>query len=105
MLGLGLTGFSLARHLVAHGATVRVADTRATPPFAAKLAAALPGVKVAAGPFAAHTFAGADLVVLCTPMSTYAGIGANARIGQGTGSVGAITIQSSSRIAAYRPCA
>jgi len=64
VLGLGLTGFSLARHLAAHGATVRVADTRATPPFAANLAAALPGIKVAAGPFTAHTFAGADLVAI-----------------------------------------
>ena len=42
VLGLGLTGYSLARHLAARGADVRVADTRATPPFAAKLAAALP---------------------------------------------------------------
>jgi UDP-N-acetylmuramoylalanine--D-glutamate ligase len=64
VLGLGLTGFSLARHLAAHGATVRVADTRATPPFAANLAAALPNVEVAAGPFTAHTFAGADLVAI-----------------------------------------
>jgi UDP-N-acetylmuramoylalanine--D-glutamate ligase len=64
VLGLGLTGFSLARHLAAHGANVRVADTRATPPFAGKLAAALPGIEVAAGPFTAHTFAGADLVAI-----------------------------------------
>src|SRR4029078_9181007 len=28
VLGLGLTGFSLARHLAANGAAVRVADTR-----------------------------------------------------------------------------
>jgi len=64
VLGLGLTGFSLARHLAAHGAKVRVADTRATPPFAGNLAAALPGIEVAAGPFTAHTFAGADLVAI-----------------------------------------
>jgi UDP-N-acetylmuramoylalanine--D-glutamate ligase len=64
VLGLGLTGFSLARHLAAHGAAVRVADTRATPPFAANLAAALPGIKVAAGPFTTHTFAGADLIAI-----------------------------------------
>ena len=43
---------------------MRVADTRATPPFAGKLAAALPGIEVAAGPFTAHTFAGADLVAI-----------------------------------------
>ncbi|HSC97407.1 MAG TPA: hypothetical protein VLI21_00780, partial [Casimicrobiaceae bacterium] len=34
VLGCGLTGFSLARHLAAGGAAVTVADTRAAPPFA-----------------------------------------------------------------------
>jgi len=64
VLGLGLTGFSLARHLAARGAKVRVADTRAAPPFAAKLAAALPDVRVATGPFTTATFVGADLVAI-----------------------------------------
>ena len=61
MLGLGLTGYTLARHLAARGANVRVADTRPAPPFAAKLAAALPDVPLVTGPFTAATFAGADL--------------------------------------------
>jgi UDP-N-acetylmuramoylalanine--D-glutamate ligase len=64
VLGLGLTGFSLARFLAARGATVRVADTRPEPPFAAKLAAALPGVALETGPFTPATFAGADLVAI-----------------------------------------
>ncbi len=64
VLGLGLTGYSLARHLAARGAFVRVADTRTAPPFAAKLAAALPDVPFAAGPFGAETFAGADLIAI-----------------------------------------
>jgi UDP-N-acetylmuramoylalanine--D-glutamate ligase len=64
VLGLGLTGFSLARHLVAGGARVRVADTRAAPPFAADLAATLPGVPLAAGAFDAATFAGTDLIAI-----------------------------------------
>ena len=64
VLGLGLTGYSLARHLAAHGATVRVADTRPAPPFAAKLAAALPNVRVATGPFTTATFAGVDLIAI-----------------------------------------
>ena len=64
VLGLGLTGYSLARHLAARGANVRVADTRPAPPFAAKLAAALPDVPVATGPFTAATFDGADLVAI-----------------------------------------
>ena len=64
VLGLGLTGYSLARHLAANGASVRVADTREKPPFAAKLAAALPRVKVAAGPIGSATLAGADLIAI-----------------------------------------
>ena len=38
VLGLGITGLSLVRHLRAHGARVRVADTRPEPPLAAMLA-------------------------------------------------------------------
>jgi UDP-N-acetylmuramoylalanine--D-glutamate ligase len=64
VLGLGLTGYTLARHLAAGGATVRVADTRGQPPFAAKLAAALPRVSLATGPLSAATFAGADLIAI-----------------------------------------
>jgi len=64
VLGLGLTGLTLARHLARHGATVRVADTRAAPPNAEALAAALPDVKVEHGPFSASTFAGADLIAI-----------------------------------------
>jgi UDP-N-acetylmuramoylalanine--D-glutamate ligase len=64
VLGLGLTGYSLARHLSANGARVRVADTRAKPPFAAKLAAALPHVTVTSGPIDEATLAGADLIAI-----------------------------------------
>jgi len=64
VLGLGLTGFSLARHLAAHGAQVRIADTRPAPPFADRLAAALPDVPVATGPLDESTFAAADLIAI-----------------------------------------
>ncbi len=64
VLGLGLTGFSLARHLAAQGATVRIADTRPAPPFADRLRAMLPDVRVASGPFGAATVAGADLIAI-----------------------------------------
>src|SRR5204863_4023523 len=64
VLGLGLTGFSLARHLAANGAAVRVVDTRAKPPFAAKLATALPHVKVTTGPIDDAMLAGADLIAI-----------------------------------------
>ena len=43
---------------------MRVADTRAEPPRAAELAAALPGVPLTTGPFTDATFAGADLIAI-----------------------------------------
>ena len=46
VLGAGLTGLSLARYLVAQGARVRVADTRAAAPLAAELAMMLPAVRL-----------------------------------------------------------
>jgi UDP-N-acetylmuramoylalanine--D-glutamate ligase len=64
VLGLGLTGLSLARYLVREGARVRVADTRAAPPNAARLAAELPDVPLETGPLADATFAGADLIAI-----------------------------------------
>jgi UDP-N-acetylmuramoylalanine--D-glutamate ligase len=64
VLGLGLTGFSLARHLVAHGARVRVTDTRPAPPFADRLRAACPGVAVTIGPITERTLADADLIAI-----------------------------------------
>ncbi|MET0204566.1 MAG: Mur ligase family protein, partial [Casimicrobiaceae bacterium] len=64
VLGLGLTGLTLARYLARHGARVRVADTRAEPPNAAALSAALPQVPLETGPFSASTFAGADLIAI-----------------------------------------
>ncbi|MFO1396239.1 MAG: UDP-N-acetylmuramoyl-L-alanine--D-glutamate ligase [Burkholderiales bacterium] len=64
VLGLGLTGLSLARYLVREGARVRVADTRAAPPGASDLAHELPQVPLASGPFDAATFAGVDLIAI-----------------------------------------
>ena len=64
VLGLGLTGLSLARYLSRHGANVRVADTRALPPHAAELASLRPGVPLTTGPLTADTLAGADLIAI-----------------------------------------
>ena len=64
VLGLGMTGLSLARYLARHGAQVRVADTRSDPPNRAALAAALPDVRLEAGEFSEESFAGADLVAI-----------------------------------------
>ena len=59
VLGAGLTGASLVRYLVREGAQVRVADTRADPPFARDLP-----VPVVSGAFTDATFAGADMIAI-----------------------------------------
>jgi len=64
VLGLGATGMSLVRWLSRRGAQVRVADTRADPPFAATLAAEFPGLALDSGPFSPSTFAGADMIAI-----------------------------------------
>jgi UDP-N-acetylmuramoylalanine--D-glutamate ligase len=64
VLGLGDTGLSIAKWAARGGATVRVADTRASPPRLEDLRAALPSVAVACGPFRDDSFDGVDLVAL-----------------------------------------
>ena len=64
VLGLGDTGLSMARWLTRRGARVRVADSRAAPPHAQRLARELPGVPLATGAFGAATLEGADLVAI-----------------------------------------
>ncbi|HWC45074.1 MAG TPA: UDP-N-acetylmuramoyl-L-alanine--D-glutamate ligase, partial [Casimicrobiaceae bacterium] len=64
VLGLGMTGLSLARHLVKHGAHVRVADTRDDPPNRDALARSLPHVELLTGDFSDSTFAGADMIAI-----------------------------------------
>lgn len=64
VLGLGDTGWSMTRWLARHGADVRVADTRADPPHAARLARELPQIPLAAGAFGEATLRGADLVAI-----------------------------------------
>lgn len=64
VLGLGDTGLSMARWLARRGAGVRVADSRAEPPHAARLARELPQVPIATGAFRESTLHGADLVAI-----------------------------------------
>src|SRR5207248_8458145 len=62
-------GLSLARHLTRHGASVRVSDTRASPPGATELKRELPDVAIETGPFSASTFDGADLIAISPGLS------------------------------------
>ena len=64
VLGLGDTGLSCARWLAARGARVAVADTRAAPPHAGRLAVWLPEVPLYSGPFDDARLQAAELLVL-----------------------------------------
>jgi UDP-N-acetylmuramoylalanine--D-glutamate ligase len=71
VLGLGQTGLSMVRHLVRHGARVRVADTRVAPPHANDLMADFTGVPLETGPLSDATFRGADLIAISPGVSQY----------------------------------
>jgi len=64
VLGLGDTGLSCARWLAARGAQVSVADTRAAPPHAARLAEWLPEVPLYTGPFDDAGLQSTDMLVV-----------------------------------------
>ncbi len=64
VVGLGESGLAMAKWLHRQGAHVRVADSRDNPPNLEALACVAPTAEVIAGPFAAATFAGIDLVAL-----------------------------------------
>ncbi|HTS21590.1 MAG TPA: UDP-N-acetylmuramoyl-L-alanine--D-glutamate ligase [Casimicrobiaceae bacterium] len=69
VLGLGVTGLSAARWASGRGARVRVADTRETPPGAARLRVELPRVALATGPIDDARLAGADMIVISPGLS------------------------------------
>jgi UDP-N-acetylmuramoylalanine--D-glutamate ligase len=63
VLGLGLTGISSLRWLARRGATLRVADSRDSPPFLAEVQKDHPGLEVHLGAFREESLAGVDTVV------------------------------------------
>jgi len=69
VLGLGMTGLSVARWAHGRGARVAVADTRAEPPRVRELRAELPDVAVATGAITDATLAGADLIAISPGLS------------------------------------
>ena len=64
VLGLGDTGLACARWLAARGAQVSVADSRAAPPHAGRLAELLPQVPLFAGAFDDARLRAAELLVV-----------------------------------------
>jgi len=69
VLGLGKSGLAMARWLNARGASVRVADSRETAPFAAQLKGELPAVVLHSGTFRAESFAEVDLIAISPGVS------------------------------------
>ena len=64
VLGLGVSGLSMARWLHHRGAHVRVADTRAAPPCGAQLRRELPSVPVVTGTLRPESFHDVDLIAI-----------------------------------------
>ncbi len=69
VLGLGDTGLSCVRWLLARGAAVSVADSREHPPNARILRETLPDIALHAGPFRDAVLQAADLLVLSPGLS------------------------------------
>jgi UDP-N-acetylmuramoylalanine--D-glutamate ligase len=69
VLGLGDTGLSCARWLAARGAIVSVADSRAEPPQAPRLAELLPQVPLHTGPFDDALLQATELLVISPGVS------------------------------------
>lgn len=69
VVGLGRTGLSVARHLVAHGEQVAVVDSRQRPPGLEALNADLPDVALFLGDFDEAAFAQADRLVVSPGVS------------------------------------
>ena len=62
VIGLGLTGLSCARYLVAHGYSVAVTDSRENPPCLAQLREELPDVAVFVGGFSEAALSNAGFI-------------------------------------------
>lgn len=72
VLGMGETGLSAARWLLARGARVRMADSRESPPHLDKLRNDFTEAEIYTGPFGPQTFSGCDLAVISpgVPLAT-----------------------------------
>lgn len=64
VLGLGVSGMSMARWLANRGADVRVADTRPKPPLITQLRTELPNVELRLGAFDERAFAGVEVIAI-----------------------------------------
>ncbi len=63
VIGLGVTGYSVARYLLARGLGVIVLDSRLKPPLAAEFEREFPEVETKFGAFSQNDLDGADLII------------------------------------------
>ncbi len=71
VLGLGETGVAIARWALAHGARVRIADSRAAPPTRDEVAAQWPDLDIRCGDFDASLLDGIDIIGISPGLSPY----------------------------------
>ena len=64
VLGMGVTGLSMAKWLVRQNARVRVADSRSNPPNVAAIKSVLPEVEIYNGPFENKLFEDVELIAM-----------------------------------------
>jgi UDP-N-acetylmuramoylalanine--D-glutamate ligase len=69
VLGLGESGLAMARWCAREGARLRVADTRATPPYLPVLQREIPNAEFVSGEFAKPLLAGIDLLAMSPGLS------------------------------------
>lgn len=69
IVGLGKTGLSCARYLLAQGEVVTITDTREEPPGLAELRAEMPNVALFLGGFRRSAFHNVDLIVISPGVS------------------------------------
>ena len=69
VVGLGVTGYSVARYLLRHGYRCRIQDTRDIPPFLGELKAQFDAVDFRAQPLDAELIAWADVLVVSPGLS------------------------------------
>ncbi len=91
VVGLGLTGLSSARHLVARGYRVRVVDSRRDPPMLSELRETLPVVECSTGDWDARLFKQAGMLVVSPGVSLREPVVAQA-IAAGVSAVGDVEL-------------
>jgi UDP-N-acetylmuramoylalanine--D-glutamate ligase len=69
VVGLGVTGYSVAGYLLAHGYRCRIQDTREIPPFLGQLRSRFDNVDFHAGPIDGELIAWADILVVSPGLS------------------------------------